>query len=649
MCSACSKKGRTSCVYSERRDAASNAIEFLELLKSLPEDRSLELLKSLREKGDASFVLSEFKGAPVAPDRVHPDIESELKAKYSNAYPVLETIVPSVLAASDLLRSDLNALSNGENARPDMNQSQVGRSNEDRNTATPIDTDSVVSHFRSHTPAGHESDYFDERFRHLRIGFWTDIEITNEFAAQIISLYLRTDHPLLGLFDPYLFVADLVDQKNDFCSRFLVHSLMYLGCQMYSAFDKSAGKIAQDFSQEAEKLWESEKMHGSYLTMAGAVLLSLSLMGNGKDHAVLAYAKEAAEIGIRLGLFEDKASGTRIEVDQSEEKKTASCYAAWGAFNWKTLISLFYRQPGSGGPMILPKVPIPGDRSSHTPDDGSTPETTSSAGEILLGKTFPALCNFWRIIHGALWIYYPGPDSPPDRFRLDIAENKFRELITWTGFLPSFMLRRKDSPHHVAVFHIWFHAAVLDIFRPFIQRPAEKRPRLKTFSAWDSTPDAVFSASVNQLKRLIIDYRTNYETSAYSILWHTGLLYLANAMLENSEDPETRLYFLLCVYGYERLKRPYRISRVIVQGLLSMMLRDTDMSGEEARKILGDLGDDRWDQVTKQVEEKIRATFMVDLNLAAKDPERAMVENMAEEFEGMALLQDFLNRDKMEM
>ncbi|KAI0840471.1 hypothetical protein F5Y06DRAFT_241282 [Hypoxylon sp. FL0890] len=648
MCSTCVKRGRTSCVYSERRDAASNAIELLELLKSLPEEKASELLRDLREKGDAAFVLNEFKGAPIASDRVHPDIESELKAKYPNAYPALVAITPSVLAASNLLRSDLSALSGKEDARPDMKQTQVGRSNVDRSTATPIDADSAVSHFRSHLPDGHEPDYFDDRLRDLKIGFWTDIAVTNKFAAQVISLYLRTDHPLLGLFDPYLFVADLIDQKSRFCSRFLVHSLMYLGCQMYSAFDKSASKIAQDFAQEAERLWESEKVHDSYLTMAGAVLLSLSLMGHGKDHAVLLYAKEAAEMGIRLGLFEDEASGERIEIDQSEEQQSASWYAAWGAFNWKTLISLFYRQPGSGGPMILPKVPIPGDQS-FSAEDRPMPETTSSAGELLLGKTFPALCNFWRMIHGALWIYYPGPDCPPDRFKLDIAENKFRELITWTAFLPSILLRRKDSPHHVAVFHIWFHAAVLDIFRPFLQKPAEERPRLKTFSAWDSTPDAVFSASVNQLKRLIVDYRTNYETSAYSILWHTGLLYLANAMLENGEDPQTRLYFLLCVYGYERLKRPYRISRVIVQGLLSMMLRDTDMSGEEARKILGDLGEERWDWVKKEVDEKIRATFMVDLNLASKDPERAMVENMADEFENMALFQDFLNWDKMKM
>ncbi|OTA94554.1 hypothetical protein M434DRAFT_10626 [Hypoxylon sp. CO27-5] len=636
-CSACVKKGRTSCVYSERRDAANSATELVELLQSLPEDRALELLKGLREKGDVNSVLSEFRGTPLATGRVHPNIESELKAKYPNAYPPLEQIVPSVLAASNLLKSDFSVSSSGE------------ESNIDRSTATPIDVDSAVSHFRLQLPISQEPDHFDTRLRDLRIGFWTEIGVTNEFAAQVISLYLRTDHPLLGLFDPDLFITDLINQKSGFCSRFLVHSLMYLGCQMYSAFDKSASKLTQDFSQEAERLWEVSRLQDSYLTMAGAVLLSLSLMGGGRDHGVLKYAKEAAEMGIRLGLFEDGAADTRLDIDQFEKEKIASYYAAWGTFNWKT-------QPGSGGPMVLPKVPIPGDQNL-TAEAAPISRTASTVGEALIGKTFPALCNFWRIIHGALWIYYPGVDGPPERFKLDVAENKFRELITWTSFLPSCLLRRKDSPHHVAVFQyvsgtivcIWFHAAVLDIFRPFIKEQAKERPRLKTFSAQDTSPNAVFAASVNQLKRLIVDYRTNYETSAYSILWHTGLLYLANAMLEDGEDPQTRLYFLLCVYGYERLKRPYRISRVIVQGLLSMMLRDTDMSSKEARKIMDDLGEGGWDKVTKEVDEKIRATFMVDLNLADKDPERARVENMAEEFENMALFQDFLNRDKMEM
>lgn len=172
---------------------------------------------------------------------------------------------------------------------------------------------------------------------------------------------------------------------------------------------------------------------------------------------------------------------------------------------------------------------------------------------------------------------------------------------------------------------------------------------MATFSAWDSDPDAAYTASVNQLKSLIVDYRTSYMASTYSILWHSGLIYLANAVLQDTSNPEWRIYFLLCIYGYESLSRPYRISEVIAQGLLSMTLRDTDMTATEARKINDDLKEQGLDHIKKSMEDEIRATFMVDLTLALQNPVEAMAENMAKQFDSLAIFQDFINQDQMEM
>ena len=170
-----------------------------------------------------------------------------------------------------------------------------------------------------------------------------------------------------------------------------------------------------------------------------------------------------------------------------------------------------------------------------------------------------------------------------------------------------------------------------------------------TFSAWNSSPGAAFAASVNQLKSLIVEYRTNYMASAYSILWHSGLIYLANGILQDTSDPEWRLYFLLCIYAYESLGRPYRISEMVAQGLLSMSLRDTNITAAEARKIMDDLRERGLDHVKKNMEEEIRGTFMVDLTLALKDPFEATAENMAKQFDSLALFQEVMDQDKMEM
>lgn len=176
---------------------------------------------------------------------------------------------------------------------------------------------------------------------------------------------------------------------------------------------------------------------------------------------------------------------------------------------------------------------------------------------------------------------------------------------------------------------IWLHVAVLDIFRPFVKRSLSGELELRTFAAQGSSPADAFNASVEQLKHLIIDYRSHFESSAYTILWQTALTYVANAVLV-SKDANWRLYFLLCIYGYESLRRPFRVSEAIGTSLLSMMFRDDgDISADEARKLLLALKS----RGLRPISGEVRATFMADMELAMSDPEAARVENLAGRFE----------------
>ena len=81
------------------------------------------------------------------------------------------------------------------------------------------------------TPSG----LCDHRLVHLNIQAWTSVRIDNDTAARCISLYLETDHPLLGHSDPELFVSGLVFGTG-YCSSLLVNALLYWACvrQSYS-------------------------------------------------------------------------------------------------------------------------------------------------------------------------------------------------------------------------------------------------------------------------------------------------------------------------------------------------------------------------------------------------------------------------------
>ncbi|KAI1326310.1 hypothetical protein F5Y16DRAFT_421912 [Xylariaceae sp. FL0255] len=630
ICRNCTKRGIVKCVYLDKNKSGPTAVEWLASLKTLPRNRALLLLNRLRASVELSDILSEFPDPNQAIEElIKPSslLDAELMTTFPIAYPSSGFVDNSVLAGSHLLQSTATALSPG-----------------DRPAHVLIDQDSAVRNFRIPLDPTEAIRYCDRRLSNLQPEFWTDIPVSSEFIARAISLYIRTDHPLLGPFDIDLFITDLVAGHTRFCSPFLFHALMYLACQMYSAFDKNAMQHAEEFGQRAEQLWENEA--DSTPAMAGAVLLSIAMLGRGRDHnLILVYAQLAVKMGQRLGLFSAQNSKSSAPSFATAEDELASAYGAWGTFNWNVMISQFYRQPNLEVLSVVPTMAIPGEmnRNNQRPG-GNVPYEPEHVDR--LWSTFPALCQFWLVTHEAQWVHLPMPQAPDPRFRLPLLEHKYRQLLTWTESLPLRLQRTENSPHHTVVFHIWFHTTLLDVLRPFIIRPDGDQPRqLVTFSAEDRSPETAYGASVAQLKRLIFEYRNKYSESTYSILWHSGLIYLANAMIKHTRDPDWRHYLYLCVYGYEKLNRPYRISEVILQGLLAMTLKYTDISAEEAKRLMTELKSRGLGTDNKTLEDRVRATFMVDLDLALTHPDEASVETVAGNFDYLALFQSVIYSD----
>lgn len=186
---------------------------------------------------------------------------------------------------------------------------------------------------------------------------------------------------------------------------------------------------------------------------------------------------------------------------------------------------------------------------------------------------------------------------------------------------------------------IWFHAAVLDLFRPLVYDDTQKQQRLRTFTNESYTPQVIFYKSTTQLKRLIVDYRLNYASSSFTFLWHTALIYVANAILDTEGDQNWHFYMLFCLCGYEQLSKSWRVGKAISKALLSIMIREGRITSDAARKILAKVESNSTDEIP----EEIRATFMGDLRLALSWPGHATVEHLAGSFEENAAIHDYTN------
>ncbi|RKK65578.1 hypothetical protein BFJ69_g16156 [Fusarium oxysporum] len=354
----------------------------------------------------------------------------------------------------------------------------------------------------------------------------------------------------------------------------------------------------------------------------------------------------ATRMGL-LGVDPAVAASKAQEITPALQNATSS--AAWSTFNWIVLMSLFYQQPGLAYPEYPPVLPIPGYVWLGAPNESAN-SVRQPLQSAYMGDTFPALCQFWRIIHEVTLRYYHDQPNPrgrlSDHVRLGFAEYKYRELIAWAETLPSSMMRSEQSPHHVLTFQtasIWFHCAILDILRPFTAtaRSASTSLPFKTFSCKNSSPDTAYKASVNQLKRLIIVYRKNYTAPSYTMLWHTALIRVANAILTDAKDPEWHFYLSFWIQCYENLRRSYHFAEAIGRSLLSMTLQRRDLSVDEARHMMQQFEENRLNSSS----EDIRATFMAELNLSMMDPEEATVESLANKFEDIALFREFTSRE----
>ncbi|EXA30436.1 hypothetical protein FOVG_18172 [Fusarium oxysporum f. sp. pisi HDV247] len=655
-CGVCQQRGeKEPCTYaktrshSQRIKEAEQILELFNLLRTGSENQALESLRILRSHNDVESVLNILKasrsqeqcpqGREQAPISTrHLGLEYELMARNAVVFPPLQapgSNLIKVALSTDRLSTTLDE-----------------RSESPLRDGASVSADSEADQFSAHRPiyikrAISTLRLCDERLEELNMSFWTSVSISDDVAAKIISLYLETDHPLLGTFEPDLFVDDLTSCRLRHCSPLLVSAIMYWGCQMYSGFNPSIKEYIPQFCEEAEHRWTDEKATDSLLNLASTQLLGLAYLGDGKDHHVLTYVSEANAMATRMGLFGvDPTEAASKAQEITPALQNATSHAAWGTFNWIVFMSLFYQQPGLAYPEYPPVLPIPG-FAWHGGRDESANSVRQSLHSAYMGDTFPALCQFWRIIHEVTLRYYRDQPNPrgrlSDHVRLAFAEYKYRELIAWAETLPSSMMRSEQSPHHVLTFHIWFHCAVLDILRPFTAqaRSAPISSPFKTFSCENSSPDVAYKASVNQLKRLIIVYRKNYAAPIYTMLWHTALIRVANAVLSDAKDSEWHFYLSFCIQCYGSLRRSYRFAEAIGRSLLSMTLQRRDLSVGEARHMLQQFEENRLNSSS----EDIRATFMADLNLSMTHPEEASVESLANKFEDIALFREFTSQE----
>ncbi|KAF4965674.1 hypothetical protein FSARC_6569 [Fusarium sarcochroum] len=601
--------------------------DIVEQLKTLPEQDALKLLQQLRSPANVTGVFSSLQGsmhAKVQPSNhkasrgllptTHSGLEFELTALHHIVYP---TLVPIDIASLDF--SPLR--------KPAAPSSTLSL-----NPATllphKLPTSPVVLLSAGFRP------YCDPRLEHLTISYWTKVPICNESAAALISLFLETDQAIVGFIEADLFLEDLVNRRPRFCSAFLVSAILYVGCHAYTAHDLASVALGGLFFREAERMFRAEGSADDLVTLAAINIFSLSCFFHGNDKLAKELLNSGRQMGKRLGLYgvpleHPTALAFRQLPDHSIRM---SAHVAWSTFNWLTIHVLYYHDESIA---IPPALPIPGNDRRRDSTEYTWPEHPLPE---YMGHSFTKLCEFFAIVQEVA-VMYSNTDGLPilNRFPLAFAEAKYQKVLAWAGSFSKDMAWDQNSTEHVLLFHMWIHCAVLDIFRPFAQ--AEQNYRLQSFNSPDSTPKTIFAASLNQLKRLALLYRSQQLPTSYMPYINISLLHIANTICKETKDPTSKFYFMLCIRYWQHLYIGYPIFGDIAQAFLTMAINNGLLSNREAKQLMVEVsGQGRHHELSHL---GISTSLIVDYDLAMTNRDEAGVQAVAQKFEEVALFDEF--------
>ncbi|KAK6851886.1 hypothetical protein PG995_012011 [Apiospora arundinis] len=682
--------------------------ELVNLLSETPEENIIQVLRDLRAapeplaylasaRGDMDITLQERR--PSADTGTTGSLQSqpradlefdEVTARYEIAYPALAPIPLSTIDPRP--RFAVPASSSGL-YQPLLNFG--GASDPLSNLTATLAARLSSSRQQDGTPSfGSEAApvYVDDRLHRLQIDYWTSVPISNDFAATVISTYLEVDHPFYGLFDADLFLNDLINREITFCSPFLVTTLLCQACYTCSAIDARTLALAHAFFQEAEMLYRAERMSDILPNSSALAIFSMICSLQCREDLAFETQQLSRQMGKRMkliGAADDEANRAYFS-DMTPQMKIASAQVAWGLYNWLRclvwrcllIINVVYAHCSTRtGPSATPDS-----TDSRWPPEGRRQSTSSlewppHSLPRWMGCAFPALCKLWALAQEIASVYFIDRGKPLiERVSLAFAESKYHKLLEWAATLkPELKRREQNTPIDTLIFHMYLHTIILTLFRPFLQGP-QRDQKLRVFTSADSSPGAIYEASVIQMKHIVLQHHLDYPGKLFSNFACAGYIQLCSTIagptslsnnsntINKSQRREQRFYFDICMCFFQDAYLQHELSLPIAQSLICMALQNNLIRASKARKIMkqfqergehhrhysGSLLDPKTTSPsspytsTTTLPPKMRPQIIVNFELAVVNVDAARAHSLASKLEDLVLFEEFTNTTAMD-
>ncbi|OCK74707.1 hypothetical protein K432DRAFT_409640 [Lepidopterella palustris CBS 459.81] len=331
---------------------------------------------------------------------------------------------------------------------------------------------------------------------------WTSVTDDFEFIEHLLSLYFSWQHSFFQNFPEKLFREDMVTGRTKYCSRVLVNALCAAGCLLSrrpeARRDPNDPKTAGlDFFDEAVALL-NETQTPSIPTTAALYLLCHVEGNRGQLSSLWMYAGRSSRMAldINLHLRSDKLPTDRL-LDNERREETARVHAFWGCFIADQVTSFTLGR--------LPQIPTNAITVDLPPISKEDDEEEWLAYDVPGGKrpgarstTFNQVAALSKIVNSTLQMFF----APAQVLSGSILLDEYNKYLQWYRRLPQIVSSIDNAPPHVLCLHMYYHAAVLLLFRPFLKAK---------FTKSEVSPREVCRQSANAISDIFAQHRRLYD------------------------------------------------------------------------------------------------------------------------------------------
>ncbi|KAH8713429.1 Nitrogen assimilation transcription factor nit-4 [Beauveria bassiana] len=494
ICSNCAKRG-VSCAYCDElcvsKDARETVVTIIHMLGRLPSSEVIQIINSTKNEPSADKILALIRDGLAR--------QSDAPGCSNPTPGAKDDHRPEDLMAGNFIASTHETVSSPR-LSPGIMHQHPGTSLSQGFHESPLNELGAVPCLQN----------------------WSCITDDVVLTHHLLALYFSLEYPRFAPISKKHFLQDFSDRRHRYCSPMLVNALLSLGCHL----SERPNLHGDAFFAESQRLFSSATSHHFLPTIQALVIMSTREARCGRGIQSQHYAKLGMRLAIEMGLH-------IIASERNEDDRAVLLKTFWGAFTLHQTWSLITGTV----PQCTRHIKLPPKPANVTDVETTfwTPYVGGSAHLLPFDQlsnvrsVYQCFGDLIELVHQSLYLLY----CPEEALTATTLLQNYHQYLDWYDQLPESLRLGYISTPAVLFTHLYYHFAVLLLFRRFIN--------LRVIGS-EILPWQVCSQCADAIQNLVVSYAKLYtlrKTASFLpyIMFIAVTTYVAIAAARLRVDP----------------------------------------------------------------------------------------------------------------